>query len=51
MLRSDLCDYSGAYIVVKENIAVTVPNNALKFMINQEKITMSPKKLELQHQC
>ena len=27
MLRSDLCDYSDAYIVVKEAIAVTTPNN------------------------
>ena len=26
MLRSDLCDYSDAYIVVKGNIAVTDPN-------------------------
>ena len=28
MLRSDLCDYSNAYIVVKGIIAVTNPNNA-----------------------
>ena len=28
MLRSDLCDYSGAYIVVKGNIIVTDPDNA-----------------------
>ena len=28
MLRSDLCDFSDAYIVVKGNIAVTNPNNA-----------------------
>ena len=28
MLRSDLCDYSDAYIVVKEDIKVTEPNNA-----------------------
>ena len=27
VLRSDLCDYSGAYIVVKGNIAVTNPYN------------------------
>ena len=27
MLRSDLCDYSDAYIVVKGNITVTNPNN------------------------
>ena len=26
MLRSDLCDYSDAYIVVKEDITVTDPN-------------------------
>ena len=28
MLRSDLCDYSNAYIVVKGDITVTNPNNA-----------------------
>ena len=28
MLRSDLCDLSGAYIVVKGTITVTNPNNA-----------------------
>ena len=28
MLRSDLCDFSDAYIVVKGNIAVTEPNEA-----------------------
>ena len=27
MVRSDLCDYSGAYIVVKGEITVTEPNN------------------------
>ena len=27
MLKSDLCDYSDAYIVVKENITVTNPNS------------------------
>ena len=27
MLRSDLCDYSDAYIVVKGNITFTRPNN------------------------
>ena len=30
MLKSDLCDYSGAYIVVKGNIIVTDPDNAKK---------------------
>ena len=30
MLRSDLCDFSDAYIVVKGNITVTSPNNANK---------------------
>ena len=30
MLRSDLCDFSDAYIVVKENITVTNPDNAKK---------------------
>ena len=29
MLRSDLCDYSDAYIVVKETITVTDPDNVL----------------------
>ena len=28
MLRSDLCDYSNAYIVAKGDITVTNPNNA-----------------------
>ena len=28
MLRSDLCDFSDAYIVVKGNITVTDPGNA-----------------------
>ena len=28
MLRSDLCDYSNAYIIVKGDITVTNPNNA-----------------------
>ena len=28
MLRSDLCDYSNAYIVVKGVITVTKPDNA-----------------------
>ena len=28
-----------------------VTKNGLKFMINQEKITISAKKLELKHQC
>ena len=28
MLRSDVCDYSDAYIVVKGDITVTRPNNA-----------------------
>ena len=28
MLRSDLCDYSDAYIVVKGTITVTDPNSA-----------------------
>ena len=28
MLRSDLCNYSSAYIIVKGEITVTNPNNA-----------------------
>ena len=34
MLRSDLCDYSDAYIIVRGTIIVTNPNNA-KNKINQ----------------
>ena len=30
MLRSDLCDYSDAYLVAKERISVTGANNASK---------------------
>ena len=30
MLRSDLCDFSNAYIIVKGDITVTNPNNAKK---------------------
>ena len=30
MLRSDLCDYSNAFIVVKGDITVTEPDNAKK---------------------
>ena len=30
MLRSDLCDFSDAYIVVKGTITVVIPNNAKK---------------------
>ena len=30
MLRSDLCDFSDAFIVVKGDITVTSPNNANK---------------------
>ena len=30
MLRSDLCDYSNAYIVVKGTITVAEPDNAKK---------------------
>ena len=30
MLRSDLCDFSDAYIVVKGDITVGAPNNAKK---------------------
>ena len=33
MLRSDLCDFSDAYIVVKGNITVTEPDNAKKSSI------------------
>ena len=30
MLRSDLCDFNDAYIVVKGNITVTNPDDAKK---------------------
>ena len=33
MLKSDLCEFSDAYIVIKRVITVTSPNNAKK--INQ----------------
>ena len=33
MLRSDLCDFNDAYIVVKETITVGAPNNAQKKII------------------
>ena len=35
MLRSDLCDFSDAYIVVKGTITVTEPDNAKKIKIKQ----------------
>ena len=31
MLRSDLCDYSDAYVLVKGNITITNPNNNANF--------------------
>ena len=31
MLRSDICDFNDAYIVVKGDITVGAPNNAKKF--------------------
>ena len=34
MLRSDSCDYSDAYIVVKKNITVTEPDDAKQTMTN-----------------
>ena len=30
MLQSDLCDYSNAFIIVKGDITVTNPNNAIR---------------------
>ena len=35
MLRSDLCDFSDAYIVVEGTITVTNPDNAKKIIIKQ----------------
>ena len=35
MLRSDLCDFSDAYIVVKGTITVTNPNDAKIIIIKQ----------------
>ena len=35
MLRSDLCDFSDAYIVVKGDITVTNPDNAKKKNLKQ----------------
>ena len=37
MLRSDLCDYSNAFIVVKGDITVTEPDNAKKNKKKQTK--------------
>ena len=34
-----------------KNLPKFVTKNGLKFMINQKKITMLTKKLELRHQC
>ena len=39
MLRSDLCDFSDAYIVVKGTI-VNNPDNAKKNKLTTQKITM-----------
>ena len=39
MLRSDLCDFSDAYIVVKGTI-VTNPDNAKRNKLTTQKITM-----------
>ena len=36
MLRSDLCDFSDAYIVVKGDITVTNPDNAKKKNLKQQ---------------
>ena len=38
MLRSDLCDFSDAYIVVKGTITVNAPNNAKKIKQQHLKI-------------
>ena len=38
--RSDLCDFSGAYIVVKGGITVTNPNNAKKIKQQHLKIML-----------
>ena len=37
MLRSDLCDFSDVYIVVKGTITVVRPNNAKKIIIIKKK--------------
>ena len=39
MLRSDLCDYSDAYLRVKGTITVTDPNNNANFDRRRSKIT------------
>ena len=36
MLRSDLCDFNDAYIVVKGDITVGAPNNAKKQKKNKK---------------
>ena len=38
MLRSDLCDFNDAYIVVKATITAGAPNNAKKIKIKKKKI-------------
>ena len=38
MLRSDLCDFNDAYIVVKGDITVTEPDNAKKIKQQHVKI-------------
>ena len=58
MLRSDLCDFSDAYIVVKGNITVRGPDNAKRskvlhlkimhyFSIKSFKISIRCKKVQL----
>ena len=43
MLRSDLCDFSDAYIVVKGNITITNPDNAKKIKQQHLKIMLHSK--------
>ena len=40
MLRSNLCDFSDAYVVVKGDITVTNPNNAKKIKQQHLKIML-----------
>ena len=39
MLRSDLCDFSDTYIVVKGTITVVIPNNEKNKNKNKDKAT------------
>ena len=45
---SEICKFARHMIKIYHDL---FPKNGLKFMINQEKITLPTKKLNLKHQC